>query len=156
MKNIAVNHLTDNKADIKMNGAILLSKDEARTFLSKANNKNYKKSWWLRSAGFGKGACDVYNGSINKLGINVTEEDVYVRPALQINIKNTQWKIGDNFVFAGKQFTIISPCLAWMIDDDIGAYPFKKESTSDSCNIYASSDVKLYVDKWFEDAIKAS
>lgn len=144
---------TKNKQlDIK--GATLLSLDEAASLLT-AEERCYCSTWWLRTPGFiSNYACYVFsNGSVNYYGFNVFNFYIGVRPALIINrIESSGWKVGDIFEFGGKEFKILSPKLAWMYKDDIGRCAFRKSFKADDANNYEVSDVKKFVDNWFEVA----
>lgn len=145
--------------DIK--GATLLSSDEAASLLTAAERR-YWLTWWLRTPGSSSYyACNVSCvGGVADYGYTVSYISG-VRPALIINrIKSSGWKVGDIFEFDGKEFKILSPTLAWMYKDDIGRCAFRKSFKADDANDYEASDIKKFVDNWFEvassDTIEAS
>lgn len=138
--------------DIK--GATLLSSDEAASLLTE-EERCYGPTWWLRTPGsLSSWACRVLaGGDVECVGNYVDDRLVGVRPALIINrIKSSGWKVGDIFEFGGKEFKILSPKLAWMYKDDIGHCAFRKNFKADDANDYEASDIKKFVDNWFEVA----
>jgi len=135
-------------------GATLLSIEEASEYLTYKERK-YDFWWWLRSPGDDSDcAANVdTSGSISDYGNLVSYGNVYVRPALQIkNLKSTNLLVGDTFRIIEYEFKVISNDLAWMYDSHIGQYPFNKNS--EGGNDYNTSDIKWYVDKWFNAFIK--
>lgn len=141
-------------SDIKITAATLLSTEEAETLLTQ-EERAYNNWWWLRSPGyFQYYAANVYfDGSVFHGGYGVYDGDGCVRPALNINISSSNIKVGDVFMFGGKEFKVISPELAWMHKDDIWRCAFRKERTAPDANVYSASDVKKYVDAWFETVL---
>lgn len=131
--------------------ATLLSVAEAVNFLS-ADERKHNDCWWMRSSG-----CDPISaayvsdsGSVHFLGARV-DDFFSVRPALRINIKNSNFKIGDIFIFGKKMFKIISDNLAFCTDD-IGKFCFRKNFDAEDANNYEKSDAKKIVDQWFARA----
>ena len=75
-----------------------------------------------------------------------------VRPVLIIgNLKKASMKIGDLIYFGGKEFEVISEKQAFCTSD-IGEYVFKnnKDLCATDAARYEDSDVKKYIDEWFE------
>lgn len=134
-------------------GATLLSKEEAKTLLKK-DKRTYGKNWWLRTPGDDNYyACFVnFYGYLDTIGQYVYYDIFKVRPALKIDISTSDIQIGDIFIFGDKEFKVISPELAWMYNDDIGECVFREDWTAEDANIYEASDVKKFVDAWFEKA----
>lgn len=132
--------------------ATLLSVEEAEEYLTKEERK-YGSWWWLRSPGYDSNdAADVGSGgSVDYGGSGVNYGSDYVRPALTINLESSPFKIGDTFEFGGKTFKIISDKLAFCLED-IGFHCFREDWKASDANVYDVSDVKRYVDEWFEKA----
>jgi len=132
-------------------GATLLSVYEAEKYLSKSE-REYSKWWWLRSPGFYSyhtPSVD-YDGYICGFSVNTRG---FVRPALVItNLKSSNLSVGDTFKINGYEFKIISNTLAWLYKQDMGYYPFNKNA--EEGNNYNTSDIKKYVDNWFNTEIK--
>lgn len=140
------------KEDLDIVGATLLSIEEAEKLPLELRRYN---CWWLlRSPG-----CDSYyatfvddDGSICDFGDLVNYDLHSVRPALIItNIESSNLKIGDKFEFGGKPFQIISNKLAFCLTD-IGMCCFREDWQAKDANDYEKSDVKKYVDKWFNES----
>ena len=130
--------------------ATLLSKEEATSFLTQ-KEREYSAWWWLRSPYDSYYATVVDSGgwAYNFYYVTYTIRGI-VRPALIINLESSDLKIGDIFEFGGKEFKILSPTIAWMHKDDIGRCAFRTDWKADNANDYESSDVKKFVDEWFE------
>ncbi len=81
--------------------------------------------------------------------------DVYhdhgVRPVLLIsNLRSLNLKEGDKVEWGDYTWTIISDqyalcdkCIAWL--------PFREDLEAKDANVYEKSDVKKYLDQWYED-----
>ena len=138
-----------NQGDLDIVDATLLSTDEARVLPLRL--RSYNNWWWLRSPsiGFINYAALVYGaGSVSRYGNLVHDGDGAVRPALKItNLESSNLKIGDIFKFGGKEFEIISDNLAFCLGD-IGKHKFDEKS-----NDYEISEIKQYVDNWFNSSI---
>ena len=131
-------------------GATLLSVEEAKNLNKEILKAD--KNWWLRSPGdsgicaacvFGEDGCVIAHGLIvvSTLG---------VRPALEIsNLESSGYKIGESVYFGGYSFTIISDTYA-LCDDMIGECAFCKYPKAKDVNKYETSDIKRYVETWFE------
>jgi len=137
-------------------GATLLSIEEAGKYLSNGERK-YHNGWWLRSPGsnwFAAAFVDKLFGAIYDYtyGYYVNYKNFCVRPALIINLESSSFKVGDTFEINGYKFKLISHDLAWMYNSDIGLYPFNENGRDG--NDYNTSDVKRYVDNWFNTEIK--
>ena len=138
----------------KFKTATLLSVDEARKLLSK-RDREYPHWWWLRSPGYSRNCAAYVNrgGSVDYGGFDVSYGSGCVRPALKINLESSGLTIGDTFSFGGKTFKIISDELAFCLED-IGTHCFRKDWKAPDANVYEVSDVKRFVDAWFEAALK--
>ena len=139
---------------LKIKGATLLSVDEAKKLLSE-EDREYSNWWWLRSPGYSQGYAASVNldGSVHYCGDDVDYADDCVRPALKINLESSGLTIGDTFSFGGKTFKIISDDLAFCLED-IGTHCFRKDWKAPDANVYEASDVKRFVDAWFEKAMR--
>lgn len=138
--------------NVKILGATLLSKEEVETLLTQ-QERACKNWWWLRSPGYESYcAAIVLIGGVSDYGLSVNDDRGCVRPALKIDISNSDIKIGDTFTFREKVFKVISPELAWMYKDDIGRCVFRKDWKAPDANIYEASDVKKFIDNWFASA----
>lgn len=118
--------------------------------------RQYGNWWWLRVPNaFRNYALNSYasnvdsDGSVDYSGLGVQFSDVAVRPALKVkNLSFSNLKIGDVFTFGGKRFEIISDEIAFCLDD-IGTCAFRKDWQVVDANDYEKSDVKKFVDDWF-------
>ncbi len=138
---------------LKIKFATLLSTKEAETFLTK-EERTHRHWWWLRSPGDAlTHAAYVYSdGLVNYRGCAAYYADGIVRPALKIDLGSSGFKIGDKFIFGKKLFKIISNDLAFCLED-IGITRFRNDWKAWDANDYEESDVKKFVDKWYEKAI---
>ena len=139
--------------NLKIHGATLLSVEEAKNLLTK-ENREYPHCdwWWLRSPGTGsnRAASVDFDGDVTYNGDFVDYDNFCVRPALQISVlKSSNLKIGDTFDVGDYKFRVISEDLAWMYEQDIGDHRFDEET-----NVYGQSEIKQFVDDWFEREIK--
>lgn len=144
---------TTHKTEIEILGATLLSIDEAENLLTK-EDMCYDCWWWLRSKGYDSFYVSYVDG-FGDVHDDADVDDIYgcVRPVLKIDITGTDFKIGDVFMFGDKKFKIISENIAWMYCSDIGVYQFRYDYCSVNANDYEKSDIKKFVDKWFERVI---
>lgn len=140
--------------DVNLNivGATLLSIEEAEKLPLEL--RKYNLWWWLRSPGHSSyEAAIVYlDGSVDHYGYFVDISMGAVRPALQIkNLKSSNLQIGDVFKFGENEFKIISENIAFCLTE-IGNHCFRKDREAENANDYDRSDIKKYVDNWFESA----
>ena len=135
---------------IEINGATLLSTTDAKNLLTRTQ-REYNNWWWLRSAGGSSDyACGVISGGYYDL-YRTSDTDGGVRPALKINLHSSNLKVGDRFTLGMWDFEIISDTLAFMYKQDIGTQPFSKDGRT---NDYEQSDIKTYVDRWYNEVIR--
>ena len=139
--------------NIKILGSTLLSVEEAENLLTK-ENREYPHCdwWWLRSPGTGsnRAASVDFDGDVTYNGDFVDYDNFCVRPALEIsNLEASNLLIGDVFEVGNYKFRVISENLAWMYKQDIGDHRFNDET-----NVYEQSEIKHFVDDWFESKIK--
>ena len=129
--------------------ATLLTAEQAEFLLTEKDRK-YKDYWWLRTPGKETyNAADVsWDGEISLFGSNTYYSDDVVRPALVLKDLNGLI-VGETFMFGGKPFKIISNSLAFCLGD-IGKHYFRQDCEAADANIYEKSDVKRYIDFWFE------
>ena len=135
--------------DLDITCATLLSIEEVEKLPLEL--RKYGNCWWLRSPGdrYSFAAYAYCGGSVNYRGSYVDYNSYAVRPALQIkNLNSSNLQIGDKFVFGEKEFEIISDSFAFCVTD-IGRYCFKEDWKAKDANDYEKSDVKKYVDDWF-------
>ena len=140
--------------DAEITGATLLSFEEYEKY--KYDILRIDDCWWLRSPSHYSYAAAVVDmtAAATMLVIMLYYDDYAIRPALKIsNLEDVE--VGDKIKFDGKTFTVISPEYA-LCDTAIGHGAFRKDSNAADANIYEASDVKKFVDKWFEDAVKAA
>lgn len=134
------------ETELEIKGVTLLSTDEAEVLplrLRKYNN------WWLRSPGFFSFTTAIVHddGSIDINGNDTDYGSGVIRPALKISkLEASGLEIGDVFLFDDKEFEVISDSLAFCTTD-IGKHQFDANS-----NDYEKSEIKKYVDEWFEQS----
>ena len=142
-----VEKLTTMPCELEITGATLLTVDEANELVT-VEDRACGSWWWLRSPGVDRllSACVYSDGSVYADGYTVDYGSGGVRPALKIeNLALSNLKIGDTFCFGGKLFKLISDRLA-LCETIIGISRFDKSS-----NDYAHSEIKSYVDHWFDE-----
>ena len=147
---MTVDKIVTQKEQLEIVGATLLSLEEAETLPLRL--RKHTNWWWLRSPGYYSYFVAFISGmgSINYHGTNVYYKDGAVRTALKIkNLNSSSLKIGDRFIFGNKTFEIISENRAFCLED-IGEQRFRKDDTND----YEQSDIKKFIDEWFENANK--
>ena len=137
------------KTELEITEATLLSVEEAKALPQ--HLKKYEDWWWLRSPGYAQCcAANVnYDGSVRYGGDYVNDDSDCVRPALKL--KSSNLHIGDRFTFGGVEFEVISDNLAFCTSD-IGRCAFRRKWGVKDANLYEASDVKRYVDEWFNNA----
>lgn len=132
--------------ELDITEATLLTTEEAEMLPHRL--RNYKNQWWLRSPGYSQNfvAYVSSGGPIIYGGLYVCYSEVAVRPALKIrNLESSNLTIGDTFVFHNKRFEVIDAETAFCLED-IDTHRFCPNRQS---NDYETSDVKKYVDDWF-------
>ena len=152
-------------------GVTLLSADEAENLLTEEQRKcrisknaytvedssflrNNNCYWWLRTPGKDTDYISYvdYIGNIHRDGGYVFNL-AHARPALIIDydkLNNFGIGIGDSFGFGDYTFTIISDKYA-LCDEAIKLIVFRKDYTAENANNYEYSDIKEYLDGWFEE-----
>ena len=141
--------------NISFKGATLLSIEEAEQILQ--NILSFGDWWWLRSPGCSIiYAAYVYiNGCVNGNGLRVDDDYGSVRPALQLNLESsnsvsdgTKLRIGEY------DFTVVCNGNYALCDTSIGTAMFREDWEAEDANIYEASDVKKYINNWYENEIK--
>lgn len=137
--------------ELDISGATLLSIEEYKKY--KDMIPECHGNWWLRSPGYGSSNAAVVfgDGTGSYYGRYVNIDDFAIRPALKIS-NLVDVRVGDIVKFDGKTFTVISPKYA-LCDTAIGHGAFRKERNAADANVYEASDVKKFVDEWFEKHI---
>lgn len=147
---------TELELNLEITEATLLTVEEAKKLPKRLLRHN--SWWWLRSpVNYGHRSSYVTyvatvsdDGSVYDSGIHVSTIGDAVRPALVIsNIESSGLKIGDTFEFGGKIFEIISNDKAFCLTD-IGTSAFRYGREVDNANDYEKSDIKIFIDEWFE------
>ena len=145
-------------------GITVLSADETLNLLSGGKRFEYRKClykgepcpWWLRDPGHYENfaAFVEENGTIREWGRPVNGEmlgeNTCVRPALTLsNIESSGISEGDTFKFHGYTFTVISNEYA-LCDEAIANIMFRMDSEAEDANVYEKSDIKKFLDDWYE------
>ena len=138
---------------IKILGATLLSLEEYVKYESKI--PKLKSQWWLRSSGkYANKAAFVYNVCSYSMcntydyGYDIVTRRHSIRPALQLQGSGNT-KIGEVISFGGYKFIIISSEYA-LCTKAIGFTSFRKDLKAPNNNDYEASDIKKYIDNWFD------
>ena len=157
MKIKADKHITQ-KIDIDIIGVTLLSAEEAEALPKEI--RSIDKYWWLRSPGyFNYLAMYVRgDGSVDYNGDDVNYDGFGVRPALEVGYErmclvNPRLDRGDKINLAGHTWTVISGQYI-LCDDIIGKCAFRTDWKGSDANDYEKSDVKKFLDDWFEKNIE--
>lgn len=141
--------------ELEITGATLLSVKEA-VKLPK-DTRVAAANWWLRSPSYFDGRAAFVAGSdgiVREAGYAVSNA-FGVRPALRISgLESSAFKTGDRFELGGHSFTVVSDQYA-LCEGIIGRYFFRDDWKVGGANDYEKSDVKKYVDRWF-DSVRAS
>lgn len=136
-----------------MNKTININSIERATLLSVDEYEKYKKeipllsgkSWWLRSPGFN----DEYAACVSSRSFgSFVSYPLGVRPALQISNPES-FQSGEKFSFGENTFTYLGEGFA-ICTKSIGNCAFRKNYKANDANNYEASDVKKYVDAWYE------
>ncbi len=131
-------------------GITLLSAEEYEQFKNNIPPIN-SDWWWLRSPGHNDRAAIVLDdGTADTYSVNYGH--IAVRPALILNSESSSLKIKDEFEFGEHKWTVISDTYA-ICNDTIGDHCFREDwRAEDSCD-YEKSDIKKYVENWYESCI---
>ena len=141
---------TTEPVEISVTDVTLLTEKEAKALPERL--RLHHNWWWLRSSvGFCiTAACVSIDGSVFGIGRAVDDDDVAIRPALRISgLESSGFHIGDIFEFGGTDFEVVSGDTAFCLGD-IGDCCFRKDVISDDVDDFEKSDVRKYIDRWFE------
>lgn len=136
----------------EITGITLLAAEEARAL--PGDIRSIGKSWWLRSPGYYDYYAEfVYSdGLVCQIGDFVHFEHG-VRPALVFNPESSNLSEGDHFEAAGHTWTVIAKNKA-LCDGIIGKCAFRANYRTVNANNFETSDIKKFLDKWFEQKFK--
>lgn len=133
---------------MKIKGARLLTTEEYHRYNVLNLIKRANKGWWINA-----NSHDYVRAVVS---FNVQSEDVKVHATRRYDVRpvlllpeNSGLKLGCKFYFGGHVFTVISKEHA-LCDDRIGISPFRDDWQASDVNVYEKSDVKIFIDEWFE------
>ena len=132
---------------INTTGVTLLSVDEYTANKDNIPLLNNGNGWWLRSPGRSSNLAtrvDQY-GAITHF--NVGADYVRVRPALICDLNGSGLSVGDHISFAYCSWTVISDSII-LCDDFVGQTMFRADRNASDANVYAASDVKVWLENW--------
>lgn len=117
-------------------------------------------SFWLRDKGlpdkaftYRRAAGVGYYGAIYEFGFSVSTNTTMVRPVLRCeHFRKNGLHIGDYIIFGGQKFEVVMKNLA-LCTDSIGQGPFSKDESRPGADEYEKSDLKGFVDMWFQNAV---
>ena len=150
-----VEKLIRNKVNLDVQGITLLSIEEYKKH--KQHIKPASCIWWLRSPGDRSKYAATVSGSgcVSSSGDLVYDVGIAVRPALRItNPKSAGLKVGDSFCVFGYEWTVISEGLA-LCDEALEEHAFCEDWRTRGANGYEKSDVKRFLEEWFDEQRKA-
>lgn len=142
-----INLYTD--IDIDIVGITLLSKEEYLEF--KKNIKPFNDWWWLRSSGHVSNCASNVgsDGFINSFRV----DDAYVSIRPVLIYKSDNLLIGDTVTLVGKSWTVVSDKYI-LCNEKLCRMQFRRDYISDNANSYELSDIKKFLDTWFDYNIK--
>lgn len=154
MRKIIVHRVKEISASL-ITGATLLSVEEAEK-LPRRMRQDIGR-WWLREPGTYPSRVTAsivdQTGAANISGAGVTDARIKVRPALQLaNLESSGLMVGDRFRFGDEKFEVISDDIAFCVGY-IGRHAFRDDWEADNARFYEASDVKRYVERWFNNAL---
>lgn len=140
---------TTEVTELDITGITLLSKEEYNEYRNHIPPRNFW--WWLRSPYTGSGGsagCVDDDGDV----YDYTVDDTYVgvSPALICNFESANLIIGDEFKLKGHTWTVISDKYA-LCNGNIGFRCFREDWKADDANVYETSDVKKFIEKWWSE-----
>lgn len=142
--------MTKTPMDIAITEARLLTKEEAEALPERL--RRYLDFWWTSTADAEYTfRAWMMNGNLCYLIKRNVNVETVARPALIFELSSL--KIGDRFIVADLEFEVISEGLAFCTTD-IGKCAFRKDWDAKDANQYEASDIKKYIDKWFEENVK--
>lgn len=124
----------------------LLSKEEAMQ-VGNTDILSAEDNWWLRTPGEGycHAPCVDKAGHVINSGA-YSNADFGVRPALVVNDLSLL-NLGDKITAAGQVWTVISADLV-LCDRIVGECTFRDDYTAFDANVYATSDVRKWLNVW--------
>lgn len=144
-----VTRIITQELNLEITEATLLTIEEARKLPERL--RRYDEWWWLKSPGRFSGQVTFVDdgGFVNSFGDHAFVDNV-VRPVLIIsNFDSSNLQIGDTFEFGDENFEVISNGKAFCLGD-IDYKEFREDLDAPDANDYEKSDIKKYIDKWFE------
>lgn len=136
--------------DIAINEARLLTKEEVEALPERF--KLYDNWWWTSTANVANPVSAWFvSGPYGYLIRNIVDSEGSVRPTLIFESKDLE--VGDKFLIGEKEFEVIKESLAFCTSD-IGECAFREDFEAEDANDYEKSDIKKYIDKWFEENVK--
>ena len=141
---------TTKDIDLDVQGITLLSVVEAEQVPE--NMRAVYGRWWLRSPGYYDyfAACVHEFGSVHDFGHYVYDGGFGVRPALIVNLKSSNLSIMGKIKTAGHRWTVITDSLI-LCDDIVGFTAFRVDWRAKDANVYEASDVKKWLENWWEE-----
>ena len=135
--------------DIDIQEITLLSEKEYEA--AREHIKPIEHLWWLRSPGYSdiQVAFVDHDGFVNAYGYYV-DATVSVRPALRMNGKSNNLKLGDRLHYGGYDWTFISENLA-LCDTEFCKMNFREDWKAKDANVWEVSDIKKSLDDWLEE-----
>lgn len=157
---MTIEKIIKQKIDINVQEVTLLSTKEYE--MAKTHIKPIGNLWWLHSPKDrdyvasivveDAASYDPYypaeDGYVSNVWSTADDESVSVRPALRLNTESHNLKIGDMLSFGGYYWTLISESLA-LCDTEFCRMGFRKDWDEPDAWFYALSDIKKYLDNWF-------
>ena len=143
-----------NPRDIR--GITLLSIEEAKKVHEKLRSleeNGHVHWWWLRTPGYiqHSAACVRDDGSLYDHGIDVSNKNLCIRPALRIrNHLFSGLKKLDEIEIFDCAWTVITDDLI-LCDNVLGNMAFRKDSDTPDANDYERSDIKIWLENWLEE-----
>lgn len=111
--------------------------------------------WWLASSA-AKDDEAMLVTDLNDLSYDFVNIPYSVRPSLKLaDISGTGLMIGQNFMFGGIYWTVLSKTLA-LADESIGVAEFNdSDGLFDVKNKFESSSIKEMLDRWYLNSLKS-
>lgn len=108
-------------------------------------------SWWLADNGKTKASASIVkpDGTIECATVN--DPNIYVRPAIILDHRNSCLNGGDKFEFAGYTWTMLKSRYIVLCDTFVWQMPFKNDWRLFDSNYYPKSDVSRWVINWAVD-----
>lgn len=145
MSNIQATALVPWTVNLSVADISIPTLEEVKTLSQKAIC--YSMDWWTRTPYKDTHLCTVdYDGMIfEDIGGSITER-CGVRPVITIdNFNSFNFLIDDKILIDGKEYIVIGNNKIFYCDDSIA------KQFDQSTNIYEKSELKQFVDNWFEN-----